>query len=123
MKTVSLDFTDLEIYPGYVVGRTHEGVNIDAGKHQQVLDVIHEEINGPYALIIDEVNSYSVDFSVMVSLSRDPLLKCGAIVAYRYSTLKALACAVRIIGKPVRVFTSLRSAHEWVVEYLQQQDD
>lgn len=123
MKTVSLDFTVLEIYPGYVVGRTDEGVNIDIAKHQQVLDIIHREINGPYALIIDEVNSYSVDFSVMLDLDNDPLLKCGAIVAYRFSTLKALACAVRIIGKPIRVFTSLDKAREWVAEYLQQHTD
>lgn len=118
MKRVALDFTDLQIYPSFIVGRTHEGICVDLEKHQKVLDVVASEIDGPYGFIIDEVNDYSVSFEVMLHMKKDPSIACGAIVAYRNRTLKALACAVDFIGKPTKVFKNLEDAKAWVGCYM-----
>lgn len=117
-KRIDLGFTELEIYDRFFVGRTRRGVEIDMEKHQLVMDIITREIPAPFGMILDEVNPYSVDFEVMLSLRNDPRAICGAVVTYRFVTLKSLAVPASLVKKPMKFCKTLEEAREWVAEKL-----
>lgn len=114
MKTIGLPFTTLELYDGYVIGRTKEGVHLSMKDHQQVLEVLNQNLTSPYGFIIDEVNSYSIDFDVMLHMSKDKNICCLGIVYYRMVTKLALEVGQYIIKKPVYFSKSIDDVIEWV---------
>lgn len=107
MKHVDLGFTQLEIHDHYGIVRTDEGVDISLDNHKQVREAIEQEIDGPYGIIFDMVNSYSVNPEVIESIRENPRIACAAVVAYRDATRKSLAGAAETINKPGKFFDNL----------------
>jgi len=118
LKNIDLGFTELEIYDDFMIGRTREGVNIDLNKHNQVIDKLSDEFEGPYGWILDEVNSYSIDFNVLLAAKDDLQIVCCAVVGYRRATRIVYNQAVRLVGKPCRFFESISEAQTWVRQQL-----
>lgn len=114
MKQVDLGFTYLEIYDCYAVIRTQEGVDVGLAHHVQMCDAVEREINGPYGLIFDWVNSYSVNPEVFEAMRTNPRIACYAVVSYRDSTITSLAGAAETIGKPGTFCDTLDEAQHWV---------
>jgi len=118
MKHVDLDFTKLEIHDHYCIVRTGQGVDVSLANHVQMRDTVEREINGPYGLIFDWVNSYSVNPEVIEAIRDNPRIACCAVVAYRDVTIKSLTGAVDIINKPGNFFSNLDDARQWVRDTL-----
>ena len=113
-KEIDLGFTKIQIYNGYVVGRTEEGVQLSIDKHLQVLDAVNQYFSSPYGLVLDEVNSYSVDFPVMMHVRDDPNIACIGVVCHRLTTKIALSIGKVIINKPVMFSSNYEEIENWV---------
>jgi len=114
MQTVELPFTTLEIHDFYVIGRTKEGVNLCIDDHLQVIDTVNQYLTPPYAFIVDEVNSYSIDFPVMQHIRNDMNISCIGVVYYREATRKSLEVGTMEINKPVFFSNDLNTVTNWV---------
>lgn len=114
MEVLDLGFSRLEFRPGYVIGRTREGAEIDVEHHRQVIDEVEKRYDGDYGFILDEINSYSVRFGAFVEIRQNPRLRWLAVVAYRPSTYLVAGVAASAINKPVEVFDSLELACNWM---------
>ncbi|MEE8388288.1 MAG: hypothetical protein V3R65_06925 [Acidiferrobacterales bacterium] len=118
MKTVDLNFTKLEIHDCYSIVRTCEGVDVNLADHERMREAVEREIDGPYGLIFDWVNSYSVNPEVIEAIRINPRIACYAVVVYRDSTATSLASAAEAIGKPGTFCSNLNEAQQWVRETL-----
>lgn len=118
MKTIELPFTTLDIYDNYVIGRTKEGVNLSIENHFQVLEILNQHLTSPYGLIIDEVNSYSIDLDVMLHIRKDKNISCIGVVYYRTATKIALELGQYLTKKPVYFSSSINDVTEWVREQI-----
>jgi len=110
VEQVNLGFTQLEIYSDYVIARTAEGETMTLAKHEQALAEVRSRIDDRFTVILDEVNSYSIDLDVMFALRDDHVISAICIVAYRNSTRLVLKSAKDIVKKPVFFFESLEAA-------------
>lgn len=120
IKKVDLEFSSIEIYDNYFVGRTNEGVSLSLDNHLEGLNVVNQYISPPYGLILDEVNSYSVEFPVIKQLRNDPNIACVGIVYHRLMTKMALSFASRFIGKPSKFSSDYNEIKTWVDEYIKE---
>ena len=118
MKTLELPFTTLEIHDGYVIGRTKEGVHMSMKEHMQVLDSVNQHLTSPYAFILDEVNSYSIDLHVLLHVHKDKNIFCIGVVYYRTATKIALEFGKHIIKKPVYFSKNINHVEEWVKKQI-----
>jgi len=119
IKSISLDFTDLEIYDHILIGSTHEGEQLTRQRHKDVMKIARQEFGTqPYAIILDEKYQYSVDFDVMMMVRRDPQIICASIVSYRFTTIKALLGPAYIIKKPFKFFKNINDAIHWSHQQL-----
>ena len=118
MKTIELPFTTLEVYDKYVIGKTKEGINLCLDNHLQVLDSINRYLTPPYAFVVDEINSYSIDFSVLMHVRNDVNISCVGVVYHRIATKIALSFGQHIIEKPVYFSDSKNNVTDWVKEQV-----
>ena len=118
METIELPFTTLELHDNYVVGRTKEGVNLSIDNHLQVLEVTNQYLTSPYAFIVDEVNSYSIDLDVMLHIRKDKNIFCIGVVYYRAATKLALELGQYLIEKPVHFSSNINDVTGWVREQV-----
>ncbi len=118
MKAVDLNFTKLEIHDCYSIVRTSEGVDVSLADHQRMREAVEQEIDGPYGLIFDWINSYSVNPEVIEAIRTNPRIACYAVVVYRESTATSVAGAAEVIGKPGTFCSNLKEAQHWVRETL-----
>lgn len=114
MEQIDLGFTELEIHNGYVVARTSEGETMTLAKHEQALANVRSRIDSRFTLVLDEVNSYSIDLDVLFALRDNHVINAICIVAYRNSTRLVLKSAKEIVKKPVFFFESLEAASMFV---------
>lgn len=120
IKKIDFEFTSIEIYENYFVGRTKEGVSLSLDNHFEVLDQVNRYITPPYGMILDEVNSYSVEFPVIKQLRNDPNIACVGIVYHRLMTKMALSFANKFIGKPSKFSSDYNEIKNWVDEYIKE---
>ena len=118
MKLVHLGFTELEIHDGFFVGRTNSHEHITLEQHLAVMNEVKRHMTPPFAFILDEVNSYSVDLETMSYIRHDPDVLCISAVYYRLRTHIALLAASKFVKKPTAFFTSLDEAVDWSQEQL-----
>jgi hypothetical protein len=114
MKQVDLGFTQLEIHDYYSIVRIGEGVDMTLANHEQILSEVEHEIDGPYGLIYDWINSCSVKADVIEAIRQNMRITCCVVIAYRDATVKSLAVAAEIINKPGTFCRSLDDARQWL---------
>lgn len=120
IKKIDLEFTSIEIYDNFFVVRTKEGVKVTLDHHLEVMDRVNQYLSSPYGMILDEVNSYSVEFAVMMHVRNDPYLACIGIVYYRMATKIALSVGKKFIGKPSKFSSDYNEVESWVKDQLMQ---
>lgn len=118
MQIIELPFTTLEIHDGYVLGKTKEGVNLSIDDHLQVLDSVSQFLTPPYALVLDEINSYSIDFHVLLHVRNDVNVSCVGVVYHRAATKIALTFCQNMIDKPVYFSEDKNKVTDWVKEQI-----
>ena len=118
IKKIDLGFTELEIHKGYFLGRAKEAISVSLDKHLEVLDVVNKYLSPPYGMILDEINSYSVEFEVMSYLKKDPNVICVGVIFYRNVTKVTLGLGKKYIDKPVKLSRDRDEIICWVKEQL-----
>ncbi|WP_196141181.1 hypothetical protein [Aliikangiella sp. G2MR2-5] len=98
-----------------VVATAKEGVNIDAVKVQQAIDLIENELVGGYSLILERKYDYSIMpvevYKYFASLKR---LKAIAIVSSSGRKFLPDSMEQNIFGRDIEMFVSIEDAHEWL---------
>lgn len=118
IKSIDLDFTNLEIYNGYFVGRTKEAIELSVDKHIESLDIVKQYISPPFGIILNEVNSYSIDFAMLTHIRNDPNIMCMGIVYYRMATKLASGVVAEFINKPSLFSSSYENVESWMKEQI-----
>lgn len=113
---LDLGYTELEIYPNYVVIRTAEGVITSLQKHEEVVAAIESHLAGDYVFILDEVNSYSVELEPIFAIRDNPRIIAVAIVVYRPQTELIYQHGAELIKKPSMFFHDLEQAKQWALQ-------
>ena len=102
-----------------VVATANHGTNIDATKVQLAIDLIENELSGPYALILDRKSDYSIVpvevYSFFSSIKR---IKAIAIVRYNEREILPNNMEEKIFGKNIEKFSTINEAHEWTNSLL-----
>jgi hypothetical protein len=120
IKKIDFEFTSIEIYDNFFVVRIMEGVKVTLEHHLEVMDIVNQYFSSPYDMILDEVNSYSVEFAVMMHMRNDPNIVCIGIVYYRMATKIALSVGKNFIGKPSKFSSDYNEVESWVKDQLTQ---
>ena len=118
MQIIELPFTTLEIHDKYFIGKTKEGVNLCINDHIKVLDTVNQYLTPPYAMILDEINSYSIEFSVLMHVRNDVNISCIGVVHYRLATKIALTVGQLMIEKPVYFSGKKNNVTDWIKEQI-----
>lgn len=126
IQKIDMKIGTLSIFKGNAA--SIEITDTDNITEQDVINVIlncEKIIEGPYGLISDRKQEYSVDpsslYQILTSRER---LKCAAIVSYRSNTEMFFPVEENIEGHisqnqiPLKLFHTLDSAVEWVQEYI-----
>lgn len=116
MKPIEVDlgFTRLEIGDRYVIARTAHGMDIGIDEHEKAMSIIAEHTEFPFALVLDEVNSYSVKLETMMKLRDETRIDKFAVICYRPSTRIAHSFGSKIVRRPVTFFNSREQARDWL---------
>lgn len=118
MKKVNLDFTELEIFDDHVIVRAADSIELDRGKFYQIMDVLADQFDEPFGIVLDEVNSHSISFDVMPAMRNNGNIICCAVVSYRPSTMMSLAQSLRLLRKPGTFCGSVSDAQTWVKDRM-----
>lgn len=114
MKEIDLGFTKLEIYDDYVIARARDGVDMALTMHQQAMEAVGKEIEDPWGMIIDMVNSYSVQLPVIHAIRDNQDIHSVAIVCYREASKVSMRQAADMIEKPAILACNLDEARDWI---------
>lgn len=119
LKSVELDYTDLEFHEYVVISRIKEGV-VFGNRHIQ--DMINRcsdfYKNRKFVYISERVNNYNVDPIIYVNLQRVGNLAGIAIVSTKSSSIN-MANFEQVFSKvPFSVFLEMEEAEEWIEELI-----
>lgn len=116
MKYLNTDCMHISIIDdSSVLVEAMDGVEIDGKQAQYANNLIHEEMPGPYGMIIDRKSDYSIVpvavYNILNSLEN---LKVIAIVIHGARTFLPIETEKRLFKGKLEVFRTIREAHEWV---------
>ena len=120
MKTIKKDFGQFTFLDEHtVVAEAYKGVEIDAEKVKQAIELIESELSGEYGMILDRKSEYSIMpievYEFFASIER---LKVLSIVSYRIHDALPEGTEEAIYGKNIKKFNSIESAHEWMKQFF-----
>jgi len=100
---------------GIIIGEPAEGAEISARDTAQLVSAAESRFGGPFGLIANRVNSYSVDFESYRIVDQTPNLKALAVVIYRESAHPVASAEAHYLrSTPFAVFDDLDAAIDWV---------
>lgn len=104
---------------GIIIGEPEEGSEITARDAALLVSAAESRYEGPWALVSNRVNSFSVDFETYRVVDQTPNLKALAVVAYRTNSHPvASAEALYLRRTPFAVFEDLDDAVDWARKHV-----
>lgn len=126
MKVISSPIASYEIYGNIVIGIYDEGVDVTASEIPHFVNMVNEHIEGDFAFITDNKNSYSVNPTIPIETCKQlPNLKFFANVIY-YNLEKDITKITKLTFPEyvkLNKFNTLSEAIRWVKEGLGGQID
>ena len=95
----------------------HDGVEMDLEMVHEYHDFLLSNLQSPFSLLINKINSYSYDFEAQENLATLEEIRAMAVVAYNKVTLKTtegLAEIPRPVEWNLRIFEDRSDALDWL---------
>ena len=121
IDTVTFEFGEAEVFPGYIIMVMNEGVHIVPEYNDELKklsDTYYQE--EPFVYITNRVNSYSVDPRIYLETSKIPNLIGFAIVSEKEIQISTAQVEQIFLNKPMRVFDTLPQAISWTKQLLEE---
>lgn len=122
--TYKLDFcTIIHRDDDIAIIEINEGVNLDADMAKELIDLAKSKLDSkPFALLSNRIHSYSLSFDAMSSLANLPNLVALAIIAYTHKSKTLVETQNFFLStmkkRPVKIFTNMDEAIDWLKEEL-----
>jgi hypothetical protein len=115
MHVIRLDFITFEFHDNYVIAELAPDLNVDAEKVDKMIEALREHFgDSPYAYISNRVNDYSLDPTQTRRLITETNLKLAAFVLKRSFSMESLETERMFYNIPIRSFTEIEGAEDWV---------
>ena len=100
-----------------------DGINVDSSMANELARMADENINEPFGLLSNRLNSYSLSFEAMSVLANYDRLAAVAIVVHSSKSRMLVEIQNIFIStlkkKPIEIFMDVDSAHSWLQTTLQ----
>lgn len=100
----------------------HDGIEVDAAMVAELIHAADTAISGPFGILSDRINSYSLSFEAMDALAHYDKMRALAIVVHHSKTRILVEAQNYFISalsnKPIKVFLDTDSAIRWLHERL-----
>lgn len=116
MKKIDIHFALIRIMDTQtVLIQARDGVEIDAGKSQKVLELIAKEMPADYGIIVDRKADYSiVPLEVYRALNETDNLKAIAIALNGKRSVLPENTEKNLFRGELAIFQTIAEAHEWI---------
>lgn len=121
MKVVNTPIASYEIYGNIVIGIYNEGVDVGPSEIPLFVQMVKENIDGDFAFIVDNKNSYSVNPTIPIETCKQvPNLKYFANVIYHNDVKDITYLVSHTFPNYVKLnkFDTLAEAITWAKEGL-----
>ncbi len=121
----NFSFCKVEIHKDYILTVMAEGITV-APRHNNLLVMAADQYykNKPFVYISHRVNSYSIDPSIHIEMSKIPNLVGFAVISKDPKQQMQIELEQSLFKKELRLFSSTTAAIQWknkiIAEYLQQ---
>lgn len=100
----------------------HDGIEVDAEMATELVHAADTAISGPFGILSDRINSYSLSFEAMDALAHYDKMVALAIVVHHSRTRMLVETQNYFISalskKPIKIFIDTDSAIRWLHERL-----
>ena len=121
IKELKVKQGTVSIHNGYAIARFNEGANLLADDAEEILVLIKENFDGPFCWLSDRVNSYSIDPTMLLIMTKElPNLKAIAQTTYGNAMRDSTKIAEVYLPSdlPYKSFEKLADAKSWVQEQV-----
>ena len=118
MNTFTLSFGEITILKHNLAEvLINEGVELDEIMVVEYTEILNDNLDHPFFLIINKKNSYSYTFSAQKTLANLEFVGAYAVVAPNLGAVMSTETLVRIGGNPdinLQIFRTREDALEWL---------
>jgi hypothetical protein len=119
IKEFTLDFCTIQYRnDGIVVFEFADGINVDAEMAKQLRHLADENINQPFGILSNRINSYSLSFDAMSVLANYNNIAALAIIVHSSKSQMLVETQNFFISKlrkmPIKIFRDADTATEWL---------
>lgn len=119
IKALYYDFGEIDVFNNFVIAIMKEGVTVIPEHNKHLVEIANTYFsNRPFGYITYRKNSYAVDPMVYLKTSEINNLVAFAIVAEDSQKISNIEIEKLFLKKPLRSFTNLDDAKDWVNELI-----
>ena len=119
IKTLNFEFGEIRVFTNFVVVVMKEGITVKPEYNDDLEDIAKKYYAGKkFGYITYRVNSYAVDPMVYLKTSEIENLAAFAVVATDGLKASNLEVEKQFLKKPLKHFTNLDEAKNWVNEMV-----
>lgn len=115
LKTISLDFVQIELYKNYLISTIKEGVLFGKKELNIFYEIFDHYFPGkPFGYIADRKFDYTVDPTCYLKSSEYPSLLAMAILCHNEKSFQTAEFESKFFNKPMEAFYSKKESIEWI---------
>ena len=125
IKEYKLDYCNIQHREGGIVEfEFKDGINVDAAMARELTEMADQNLHGPFGLLSNRINSYSLSFEAMSVLAHYHNLAAVAIIVHSdksrllVETQNIFIAAIK--KKPIKVFIDRNAATNWLQARIQE---
>lgn len=123
MARHELTFADINILDANLAEIVvHEGVEMDKSKFDEFIAFLATELQAPYGVLVNKINSYTYTFDLQQQLSAVVGIKATAVVTYSVASKSSTQMLKMMAPEPskwnMQIFTDRNAALNWLVAEL-----
>jgi|SRR5690606_18255252 len=119
IDTLQFEFGEIRVFKNFVVAIMKEGTTVKPEHNDELLKISQKYYqNRPFGYITYRINSYAVNPLVYLKTSTISNLAAFAVVSTDSLRIRNLEVEKRFLTKPLRHFTNMEDAENWVNELI-----
>lgn len=123
IKALFYEFGEINVFRNFVIAIMKEGITVKPEHNDYLVEIANSYFkNRPFGYITYRKNSYAVDPMVYLKTSQIENLVAFAVVASDEQKLKNAEIEKLFLKKPLKIFSNLDEAKEWVNQLIENQD-
>lgn len=123
IKSLFYEFGEINVFRNFVIAIMKEGTTVKPEHNDHLVEIANTYFHDrPFGYITYRKNSYAVDPMVYLKTSQIENLVAFAVVANDAQKLRNAEIEKLFLKKPLKIFSNLDKAKEWVNQLIENQD-